>query len=108
MIITDLDTITEAGAFAPVLPADHLANRIAIVQAVATGDPTAATVIVEGSLDGANWSILETHAFTADELTDLSALFYVSNKPAAYIRVSASVLTFTTSGTLTVKVSDEV
>ena len=107
MVITDLDIITAAGEFSPKLAA-QAADKTIVVQAIATGDPTAIIVDVEGSLDGLKWAVLESHTFTSGELTDLSAFFYVTNKPAVWIRVNASTLTFTTSGTLTIKISDGV
>ena len=71
------------------------------VQTILTGDPTAVTVDVEGSLDGSNWGLVESHDFSAGELTALSQLFYVVDKPMPFIRINISTATFTTSGTVT-------
>lgn len=69
------------------------------VQVNLTGDPTAVTVDVEGSLDGTNFGVIETHIFTADELVAMSAYFYITDKPVPYYRINISTLTFTTAGT---------
>lgn len=75
------------------------------VQVNLTGDPTAATVIMEGSLDGKSWMALDTHVIDAGELTAFGALYFVADKPVKYIRANVSVLTFTTAGTVAVVTS---
>ena len=70
------------------------------IQYVLTGDPTAAIIDYEGSLDGNTWGVIETHTFSAGELTDLSAFRYVTDKPVPYFRLNVSTLTFTTAGTI--------
>lgn len=73
-------------------------------QAIATGDLTAATIDIEASLDnGITWSIIDTYAFVAGDITNKHAMFYVTDKPATDIRVNISTLTFTTSGDITVR-----
>lgn len=71
------------------------------VQLIASGDPTAVVVDLEGSLDGNAWGVVETFTFTADELTALAKFNYVVDKPMPNFRLNVKTLTFTTSGDLT-------
>ena len=72
-----------------------------IVTTTAGGAVTAVTVALEGSLDGVNWVVLGTHAFTAGEITAEQALFFITGAPVAYVRFN--ITTLTSTGTTTVK-----
>lgn len=63
------------------------------VQGIATGAPSSVIIDIEGSLDGTSFGLIETHTFTADELTALSAYFYITDKPVPYFRVKVNTLT---------------
>ena len=71
------------------------------IQLIATGDPTAVTVDLEGSLDGLTWGIVESLVFSAGELTSLCKFSYIVDKPMPLFRLNISTLTFTTAGDLT-------
>lgn len=71
-------------------------------QATITGTPTAVTVVIEGSLDGTNYTAINTHAFTAGELTATFAMFSVIDNPVSYIRANVTVLTGGTAPTVSV------
>lgn len=81
----------------------HIKNETTsiAVQCTLTGDPTAAVISVEGSFDGTTWATIDSHTFSAGEITAKSALFYVTGKPVPYFRLKYTTLTFTTAGTAT-------
>ena len=62
------------------------------VQCIATGAPTSVIVDIEGSLDGDSFGLIDSHTFTAGELTALSAYFYITDKPVHYFRVKVNTL----------------
>lgn len=98
-ITQNLGSLAVAGPFARVEVITDDTNIA--VQYNLTGDPTAVTVDFEGSLDGTTWGVIESHVFSAGELTALSKFSYVVDKPTPYFRINASTLTFTTAGTIT-------
>lgn len=63
------------------------------VHCIATGAPSSIIVNIEGSFDGTNFGVIDSHTFSAGELTALSSLFYVIDKPILYVRVSIATLT---------------
>jgi len=63
------------------------------VQTILTGVPSACILGIDGSLDGTVWGQIDTHTFSGGELTALSALFYVTDKPVPYLRVNTTTLT---------------
>ncbi len=92
-----MNVTTNLGAVAVATTGDGIhivseAETIA-VQVILTGEPDACIMGIDGSLDGTNWGQIDTHTFSAGELTALSALFYVTSKPVPYIRVNSTTLT---------------
>ena len=73
------------------------------VQATITGAPTAVTVDLEGSVDGSTWVALDTHAFSAGELTATKAMWHIVNKVVKHVRANLTTLTGGTSPTVTAK-----
>lgn len=71
------------------------------VQVVTTGDPTAVTVLLEGSLDGTNFDIIGTHAFTAADIVNDGAIFFDVDSPCLHVRLNLTVLTAGTTPTIT-------
>lgn len=71
------------------------------VQVNITGAPTAVTVVVHGSLDGANWEAIGTIVFTAGELAAGVAFLSIANKPRDAIKHELTVLTAGSSPTVT-------
>ncbi len=71
------------------------------IQATITGAPTAVTVDLEGSLDGTTWFILDSHVFTAGELTATAAIVHILGAPVRHIRGNLTVLTGGTAPTVT-------
>lgn len=104
MTITTLGTLTAVGTTST-LKADILGTpaRAATFQCLVTGDPTAIVVDIEASVDGVTWGLVDSHTFTAGEITALASVFYVIDKPSAFLRANVSTLTFTTSGSITIK-----
>ena len=70
------------------------------VQFNLTGDPTAAVIDIEGSLDGVNFTALDSHTASVGELAAFSGLYFIADKPVKYIRANVTTLTFTTAGTI--------
>jgi len=98
MITKSLGSLAAAGTFERVEVIKE--NTNIAVQYNLTGDPTAVTVDFEGSLDGSTWGVIESHVFSAGELTALSKFSFVVDKPTPYFRLNASTVTFTTAGTI--------
>ena len=98
MKTTNLGSKDAAGAY------DRVAllkdEPVIAIQYLLTGDPTTVIVDFEGSLDGSTWGVIDSKAFSADELTALSAFDYILDKPVPYFRISIRTLTFSTSGTI--------
>lgn len=63
------------------------------IQCVCTGNPTAVTTELEGSLDGVTWYQLAAHIWTSAEITAQAAMFHVSSKLVTNVRVNLSTLT---------------
>ena len=102
LITTNLgDTLDSAAPIAlakmEVLPT----NPDIAVQYTVVGDLLSLVADFEGSLDGETWGVIETHTFTADEITALSAFRHVSNKPTPYFRITIKTMTATTAATVT-------
>lgn len=104
MTITSLGTLTAAGLTSQ-FNADTggIPSRAVSFQCLATGDPTAIVVDIEASLDGITWGLIDSHTFSAGELAALASVFSVVDKPARFLRANVSTLTFTTSGSITIK-----
>lgn len=65
------------------------------MQSVVTGAPTAVSLVLEGSLDGANWATLATStSVTGDQQ-------YATGKPQRFVRARLATLTGGTSPTVT-------
>ncbi len=71
------------------------------LQVTTTGDPTAVTVTLEGSLDGTNFFTVGTHAFVAADITADGAIFFDVDSPCLSVRVNLTVLTAGTAPTVT-------
>lgn len=71
------------------------------IQATTTGAPTAVTVVLEGSLDGETYFTLDSHAFSAGEITAQAAYWNVSSQLTHFVRLNLSTLTGGTSPTVT-------
>jgi hypothetical protein len=100
---TLLDGVTSTGAGSAVRSGETLllpANNYAVVVTYATAAPTAATVVLEGSIDGTNF-------VSMGSTTDVSAAvvgFSVADKPYPYIRGNLSAYTAGSCTGVTVKV----
>lgn len=70
------------------------------IQATTTGAPTAVTITLEGSLDGVTYFTLDSHAFSAGEITAEAAYWNVSAQLVHYVRVNLTVLTGGTNVTV--------
>ena len=97
--ITLLNAVTSTGA-GPIkdlafLVKDHT------VQVTTTGDPTAVTVTLEGSIDGVTFFTLVTTAFDAGEITADAAIFHLIDVPVTFVRVNLTTLTAGTTPTVT-------
>lgn len=64
---------------------------------------TAVTVDLEGSLDNSTWFSLDSHPFTAAEITAEAAMFHVVSRPVRYVRLNLVTLTGGTAPTVTGK-----
>lgn len=93
-----LGELDAAGTYATVLRTDDEAT--VAIQGVLTGDPTAVTIDVLGSLDGVTYGIIDTHVFTAGELTAANSFFFVADKPTPFMKLDVSTYTITTASTL--------
>jgi len=94
-----LVAVTSTGAG----PAKHFSKLIDkhILQVTTTGNPTAVTITLEGSLDGTNFFTVATHAFVAADITADGAMFFDVDKPLLHVRVNLTVLTNGTAPTVT-------
>jgi hypothetical protein len=94
-----LDAVTATGASDSkkfnYLVQDHT------VQATITGAPSAVTVDLEGSLDGVTFFSLESHVFTAGELTATGAMFHIIDKPVLFVNINLTTLTGGSAPTVT-------
>ena len=73
-----------------------------VMQIDITGAPSAVTVLLEGSLDGNDYGIIGTHAMTAADLTNTTAIVFDSDSPCLHVRANLSILTAGTAPTVTV------
>jgi len=65
---------------------------------------TALSISLLGSLDGSNFYTLDTHSFSAGELSALGAMFHVVNKPVKYVKVQVASHTGAAAGdTVTIR-----
>lgn len=74
------------------------------VQFIMTGDPLTGVIDMEGSLDGTNWFVIDSHTVAAGEITALGGMYFVIDKPVKHLRANVSTLTFTTAGTVQVSI----
>jgi hypothetical protein len=95
-----LDAVTTTGASQSV-PIRKIGVKHT-VQATTTGNPTAVTVDLEGSLDNITWFQIATSPFTAGEITAQGSMFHVIDTPVRYVRVNLTTLLGGTSPTVTV------
>ena len=96
-----LSAVTSTGAGTA---KDFHSNRLIdkhVIQVDITGGPSAVTVLLEGSLNGTDFGIIGTHAFTAADLTNTTAIFFDSDSPCLHVRVNLSVLTGGSTPTVT-------
>lgn len=100
MSVELLSAVTATGAGTGVKASPWTSTHT--VQATITGAPTAVTVDLEGSLDGAKWFTLVSHAFSGGELTATAALFFVTGSPVAMVRANLTTLTGGTAPTVSV------
>jgi len=61
-------------------------------QAVVSGNPTAATLLIEGSLDNNLFHELVTHQFTEEDLAHGGVMFHLVNKPVSTIQITVAEL----------------
>ena len=94
-----LAAVTSVGA-GPIKTFSRLIDKHAF-QVVNTGDPTAVTILLEGSLDGTNFDIIGTHAMTAADIVNDGAIFFDVDSPCLHVRLNLSVLTGGTAPTIT-------
>lgn len=88
-----LNAVTATGAG---FPADFgVAHSKFSLQTVITGAPTAVSVALEGSLDGANWSPLVTTTSTTGEIVA------IADKPVRFVRANLTTLTGGAAPTVT-------
>ena len=71
------------------------------VQATFTGDPTAVSIILEGSLDEQTWYQLAIHNTLGDDLVNQQTMFHVTSKLVNAVRINLSTLTGGSSPTVT-------
>tara|TARA_R110000803_G_scaffold5230_6_gene17348 strand:+ start:2545 stop:2907 length:363 start_codon:yes stop_codon:yes gene_type:complete len=98
------ETVLLAAATATGVGIAKAFNRLVdkhVFQVVTTGDPTAVTILLEGSLDGTNFDIIGTHAFTAADIVNDGAIFFDVDSPCLHVRLNLTVLTAGTSPTIT-------
>ena len=67
-------------------------------QVVTAGAPTGLSVTLQGSLDGVNWTTIDTSTATGGETRDVSAF------PATFLRANVGTLTGGTNPTVSVSV----
>lgn len=94
-----LAAVTSTGT-GPIKSFNHLIDKHA-VQVVNTGDPTAVTILLEGSLDGTNFDIIGTHALTAADIVNDGGIFFDVDSPCLHVRLNLSVLTGGSTPTIT-------
>jgi len=97
-VSTALGELDAAGTYATVLKTDDEAT--VAIQGVLTGDPTAVTIDVLGSLDGTTYGVIDSHVFSADELTAENAFFFVLAKPTPFMKLDVSTYTISSASTL--------
>lgn len=77
------------------------------IQINVTGNPTAVTVDLEGSLDDNTYFRLASHNFDTTEITNQASMFHVETKMVDYIKANLTTLTGGTSPTVTVRYFSE-
>jgi len=102
MKTTNLGDTLDSAAPASYAAVELLNNNTEVaVQYVVVGDLLSLVANYEGSLDGSTWGVIETHTFTADEITALSAFRLITNKPTPFFRITIATMTATTAATVT-------
>jgi len=71
------------------------------VQCTFTGNPTAVTIELEGSLDNETWYQLAGHKVSTGDITDSKTMFHVTSKLVTYVRLNLTTLEGGTAPTLT-------
>jgi hypothetical protein len=71
-------------------------------QVIATGNPTAVTIQIDGTLDGTNYSELLTHDLTSSEITAQIAIIHLINKTVPRIKAIINTLDGGTNPTVSV------
>ena len=102
---TLLNAATSTGASSSLTHSTPVRNHA--LQVTITGAPTAVTVELLGSLDNTNFVTSATHVLSAGELTATKAMYFVIDKPLAYVKANLAVLTGGTTPTVTVKYAGE-
>jgi len=95
-ILKDADTLNDTGnALKLGRPVkDHT------LQVTCPASVTALTIEVHGSLDGASWFTIDSHALSAPEITAEAALYHITDEIVEYVRAKVAALTGT--GTINV------
>lgn len=101
MAVILLNGVTATGVGSSIICGQGISEHT--VQATITGAPTAVTVALDGSLDDSTWIELDSHPFSAGELTAGKAMWHVVNKVVKHIRLNLTALTGGTSPTVTGK-----
>ena len=65
-----------------------------------TGNVTALTVNVEGSLSGNHWGLLASHILSSSEISNKGALFHIESKLVEKIRVR--IINYSGTGTVSI------
>ena len=88
-ILKDADTVNDTGIGLklgrPVT--DHT------IQIVCPGTVSALTIELHGSLDGATWFTIDSHAFSGGEITAKAALVHVNGETVEHVRAKIAALT---------------
>lgn len=99
MAVKLLDAVTATGPSLPWIV--RMKPRNHTVQLIITGDPTAVTLDLEGSLDGVTWAQLAEHVMSAEELAAGNSMFHVVDQVVRYVRLNLTLLTAGTAPTVT-------
>lgn len=97
--LTLLNAVTSTGA-GPIRDIGHVIKDH-VFSASITGAPSAVTVALEGSIDGTNFAAIDSHVFSAGELTATFALVTLVDLPVTFVRANLTTLTGGTAPTVT-------
>lgn len=101
-VMTLLSAVTATGAGTAIDLGSLFSNFTVNVKT--TSAATACTVKLQGSINNTDWHDLGSVAMSGTELTALTAMFHVVDKPVSLIRGNMSVFTQAASETVTVTV----